>query len=291
MADSINEMIQDAIGMSSDVEKHEAIKNGFMTRALIMATMPHSRVEGHIFSRSNGNYKLHMHCAEAGDLPYGTRPRLVMAYICSEVVKKKTREVWLGENCSEFMRDLGLPISGGKRGSVPSLKDQLRRLFGATISFEYKTEEIIPETGATKYKKFNLQIQLISKTAEFWEKPPNSPIKDWRTEITLSEGFYSELMCSCVPIDLHAIHELKESSLAIDIYLWITWRVFNLKEPLKITWQSLMAQFGSDYKFLANFKVKFIEQLKKVLKIYPVKISSLDAGILLFPNETHVPRI
>jgi len=290
MTSSIGAMIQDALGMESEIEKHIAIKHGFMTRALIMATMPHSRVDGNVFSRSNGNYKLHMSCGEAGDLPYGKRPRLIMAYLCSEVVKKKTREVWLGENCSTFMRDLGLHINGGKRGSVPSLKDQLRRLFRASIFFEYKTKKTISNTGIATYNKLDLHINLISKTVEFWEKTSASQIQGWRTQITLSENFYEELMRSPVPIDLNAIHQLRESSLAMDIYVWLTWRIFNLDKPMKFTWQSLMAQFGSDYKFLANFKVKFTEQLKKVLQIYPVKISSVADGLLLFPGATHIPR-
>ena len=67
-------------------------------------------------------------------LPYGSLPRLLLAWLTTEAVKTKTRELTLGDTLSDFMRQLDLVPTGGRWGSITRLKDQTRRLFASTIS-------------------------------------------------------------------------------------------------------------------------------------------------------------
>ena len=60
-------------------------------------------------------------------LPYGTLPRLLMAWGSTEAVRTQSRELVLGDSLSEFMRTLGIYNSGGHPKT--RLKNQMQRLF------------------------------------------------------------------------------------------------------------------------------------------------------------------
>jgi hypothetical protein len=46
-----------------------------------------------------------------------------------------------------------------------------------------------------------------------------------------------------VPLDLRVLRALR-SPFEIDIYVWLTWRFFRLRRPVKIPWDSLQLEFG-----------------------------------------------
>ena len=49
-----------------------------------------------------------------------------------------------------------------------------------------------------------------------------------------------------VPLDMNTLTALKRCSLGLDLYLWLTYRTFALKRPLRITWKHLYGQFGAN---------------------------------------------
>jgi hypothetical protein len=94
-----------------------------------------------------------------------------------------------------------------------------------------------------------------------------------------------------VPVDLRALKALKRSPLAIDTYMWLTWRMSYLKQRTEVPWLALSAQFGSDYKLVRQFKAAFRDELRRVLLVYPeARVSEGDHGLVLLPSPTHVPR-
>lgn len=262
-----------------DVEKRQS--RGYMARALICATMPHSEPQGTEFKRINGNYTLVMVAPKDIGLPYGPAPRLALALIFTEAVKTGNRCVYLGKSFSEFMKKAGYAKSGGIRGTFPNMRNQLRRLFNATVSMHYLSEE---------KPKVDVGFRITSRAVYFWDNNPLKPETSWDSEITLTEEFFKEIIKHPVPIDLNALQALKNSSLALDIYMWITYRIYALNRPVEISWERLALQFGSQYSRLIDFKRKFIEQLKSVLDIYPVMTSPTKNGLLISPSSTHIPR-
>lgn len=70
-------------------------------------------------------------------LPYDSIPRLLMSWITTEAVKTKQRELILGRTFSEFIAELEMIPSGGRWGSITRLKDQMKKLFSASISCTY----------------------------------------------------------------------------------------------------------------------------------------------------------
>lgn len=126
------------------IEAEEAAKVGalgFMARALTMATMPHSKPEISEFQRRNGAFVLSMHAPSHVGLPYGSKPRLLIAFLTTEAVKSKNRDIVLGDSLSDFMRELGLMPTGGRWGSITSLKQQMTRLFSSTVSCVWETKD------------------------------------------------------------------------------------------------------------------------------------------------------
>ena len=59
--------------------------------------------------------------------------------------------------------------------------------------------------------------------------------------------FFEEITRSAVPVDLRAIRHLQRSPLAIDLYVWLTYRMSYLRTPTVVPWEGLQGQFGADY--------------------------------------------
>ena len=55
-----------------------------MARILVQATLPHSRPKTHEFERVNGRFTLYMNAPPSVGLPYGSYPRLALAWLESD---------------------------------------------------------------------------------------------------------------------------------------------------------------------------------------------------------------
>ena len=281
-----------------EIEAEEAKGSGalgYMARALVQATMPHKnpgQVEA--WGRKNGEfstiiqpgYKIGKNGTPANiGLPYGSKPRLIMAFISSEAVKTRNREIILGRSLSEFMNQMSLTPTGGRWGNISMLKEQMKRLFSATISFQY-TGKIVEMSGGFK---------IANRLTIFWDSKSPDQGTLWESSVTLTQEFYNEIVEHPVPIDIRALSILKTSSLALDIYCWLTYRMSYLKRPTEIPWELLANQFGSDYTQIRDFKLNFLKQLRKVLVVYHANISPGVYGLLLKPSKPHIlqsyPRI
>jgi Staphylococcal nuclease homologue len=83
---TIDALINQALAVE-DEQAQEAGALGFMARAMVQATLPHSKVAGNEFTRVNGNYSLSIMAPSSIGLPYGTIPRLLLAWLTTEAVK------------------------------------------------------------------------------------------------------------------------------------------------------------------------------------------------------------
>ena len=85
----------------------------------------------------------------------------------------------------------------------------------------------------------------------------------WESTIELSEDFFNEIIRHPVPLDMNTLTALKRSSLGLDLYLWLTYRTFALRAPLRLTWRQLYRQFGahpakaSDNNTVQAFRTRF----------------------------------
>lgn len=284
-------LIEEALAIEAE-EAKAAGALGFMARMLVQATMPHSD-PGDVaaWGRRNGAFSLVIQPGMTLDaksqpksigLPYGSLPRLLLAWISTEAVRTKEPVVILGDTLSSFMRELGLMPTGGRWGSITRLRSQMKRLFSASISCTYEGNEHWGNTGFR-----------IADEAHLWWDPKHPHQADlWQSSVTLGNKFYQELISHPVPIDLRALKALRRSPLALDLYCWLTYRMSYLRKDTVIPWVALQAQLGADYSRDRDFKIKFIESLRKVLTVYSeAKVSSGNNGLYLKPSRPHIPLV
>ena len=101
---------------------------GFMARTMALCSLPRTNPGNRLqYKRVNGPYKLIMIAGGDNKLPFGNLPRLLLAWLCSEAVKTRSRVLVLGPSLAKFMKTLGVYSSGGGRDQI-KLRNQMRRL-------------------------------------------------------------------------------------------------------------------------------------------------------------------
>ena len=282
----IPDRVRDLIEAHLEIEREDAKSAGtlgFMTRALAIATLPHRRQSDFRFVRKNGDFTLTMMTAHPLGLPFGTVPRMLLTWVCTEAVKTGDRVLNLGDSLADYLDELGLHSSGGKRGDITRLKHAMTTLFSSVISCHYE--------GADTWALSNV---LLADRIEWWEPQNEDEAGQWQSTLQLSEPFYRECIEHPLPIDIRAMRALGQSPLALDIYVWLTHRMSYLSRRTIIPWVSLAGQFGSGYadndQGLRDFKRAFLRELKHVLVVYPeARLADSPSGLVMHPSPTHVP--
>ncbi|MEI7613272.1 MAG: replication protein RepA [Betaproteobacteria bacterium] len=271
------------------VDVKKAGRLGFMALALAQTTLPHSKVEGTEFERTNGIYTLSIRVPrQVGILPYGMMPRILIAWICTEAIKTKCPNLLLGKSLNEFMIKLGLSNSGGEGGDITRIKSQAKSLFSSTIS--------LIKVDDDRSDDFDIEnISMVRRARLLWNprKPDENSI--FESHLSLTQDFFKMILDSSVPIDLRVLHSLRRSPLAMDIYVWLVYRFFILRRETLIPWRRLQSQIGAKYqpnqRGLLDFKREFIKRLKEVLLFYPqAKAIVHENGLKLYPSPFHIPQ-
>lgn len=277
---NLDKLITEILSMEAESAK-EAGAIGYMARILTQATIPHKKVLGNEFTRTNGVFSLSIISPEKIGLPYGTIPRLLLFWLTTEAVRKKSHEISLGHTLSGFMQELGLIPSGGRWGTITRLRDQMQRVFSSSISCHYENEA---------EQKASLGFKLARGYNLWWQPKQPEQGSLWQSTVTLSKDFFEEIVNNPVPIDIRALNALKRSPLSLDIYCWLTYRMSYLKKQTIIPWEVLKAQFGSDYTRTRDFKRKFINQLRVVRTVYPeANVEDRGTCLILRPSKPHIP--
>lgn len=97
--------------------------------------------------------------------PYGSIPRLLLYWLTSEALRTKSPVLKLGVSLNEFMSAGGLSIDtgGGKRSNAVRVREQMNRLFSASIRVQAVSDSGRDDTGAMLVtKRTHLWCQSIS---------------------------------------------------------------------------------------------------------------------------------
>ena len=250
---------------------------GFMARLLALCSLPRTNPGNrHQYKRTNGPYKLVIVAGADNKLPFGNLPRLILAWVCSEAVRTQSRVLILGSSFSKFMRALGMNSdSGGSRGDLTRLRNQMKRLFGCTVSMIYEDE----------HGEARISSLVADRTVFWWNKPDQRPV--WNSKVELGEKFFNEIIQHPVPLNMNALAALKRSTLGLDLYLWLVYRTFALRAPLRLPWPLLYGQFGphpskaNNNVTVQNFRRKVLRELKKIKMAWPSLNYSTAKGVLI----------
>ncbi|MDO5668253.1 MAG: replication protein RepA [Alcaligenaceae bacterium] len=285
--------------IKSKVQKNNSDKLnlGFLSRSLAQIGLPHSNLDTNYFERTSGLVTLSITSHPKIGLPYGTYPRLLLAWICTEAVRTQNSTLNLGTNQTEFLKKLEI---GNDGRSIALLKDQTNRLLSSLFRLEFTDKEI---------RGFKNLI-LVSEGFEFW--CPNNGV--WETQFKLSDEFFNEVISNPVPMDLNVLHAIRKSPLAMDVYTWIAYRTYLVYtqggHPVKIAWKDLQAQFGASFgqkidnnlltadeiikketQALRDFRRRFLHSLNNLSKFYPElnKTISSDSQFLTVGAAKLIP--
>ena len=272
-------------------------ERGFINRYFAQISLPHSKLEVSTFTRKSGNFTLDIISDSKIGLPYGTYPRLLLAWICSEATKTQRTELHLGSNQSEFMRKLDISRQGS---TISMLKEQTTRLVNSLFRVTIEAEN----------SRARKNILIADSSFEFWETHNGG----WETHLNLNKKFLEDLLAHPVPIDLNVLHAIRKSPMAMDVYTWIAYRTYGIYtsggRPVKIPWESLQAQFAANFggnldkdiltadeiikkevQALRDFRKRFLFSLNKLAQFCPElnKTISVDSQFLTVGGAKLIP--
>lgn len=253
--------------------------------------LPRSKVDGHSFERQSGGVALLVEAGKLWDgmqfvqqsIPYGTMPRLVLAWMNTYAVRFNTPEIPIGDSASDFLKLLGKDVTGGKTGTFTAFKKQVQALSACRLTLGFNSNGMAHTYEGKPIKHFDAWI-----TGRGSQRPL------WPGSVTYSQEYYETLKDHAVPIDLRAFMSLKGSALAMDIYTMLAQRLHRISgRPLILHWANLRDQFGQEYKGKnadKDFKEAFLLQLKKVLAVYPqAKVKKVAGALMLLASAPPIP--
>lgn len=257
----------------------------FTHPVLCQVGLPRAKVEGREFMRQSGDAWVNVQAGYLDEgkgpvlqpIPYGVMPRLALAWVATFAVRKKARQIEIGDSAAEFLRLMGMDRQGGR---YASLRTQMHALAACRLQLGFKGRTY----NGQPVQQFDAWI--ADKSAE--QKPL------WPGVMTLSEDYYKSLIDSAVPLDNRALIALKGSALALDVYAWLAHRLHRIEgRPVILHWKSLREQFAQEYGGKdpdKNFKKEFQPVLRKVMAVYPeAKVKPVTGGLLLMSSPPPIP--
>jgi hypothetical protein len=204
-------------------------------------------------------------------LPFGPKPRLILAYLNAEALRAGTPVVEVEDSLTAFVYRIGLSRDGR---SIRTVKDQLSRLSAAEI-------RLAVTYGESQARQVNTHI--VGELDLWFPKDARQRVL-WPTTVTLDPRYFQSLQHHAVPLDERAIAALSHTAMGLDLYCWLAQRLHRVKpgKPAFIPWIALRGQFGWHYGQMYKFKQVFRETLTMVLSQYRgARLELDDRGMTL----------
>jgi hypothetical protein len=265
----------------------DKIELGFFYKYFAHSFLPYRRINERFYEKRSMNCTVTLVTSYEEGLPYGVIPRLLMIWITTEAIRKKSKFIGLPRNMAGFIEELGLRKNGGARGDITRVREQFSRLIHMAFSLKSNNSDVYQVVNVFPIERANL----------WWDQHVKENVI-LRANIELSEAFFAHIISASIPINMDVVRHLTDSCMAVDIYLWLCLKFAHLKNKVFIPWGAIKEQFGGEYvegaKGLSNFKAEFLKQLQKVITHYPeAKIWEADdkKGLLIYPSPTSVPKL
>lgn len=265
----------------------------FLHKGFCIAGLPLRRPKdsGAVWSRHDGRFSLTVEPArlvlpDASNIqigvPYGPKARLLAMWLATEARdhRKQAGDRWIEMGrITEWLRAVGLPVTGGERGSIGPTKEQLLRLAFSNFTMIMKGDdaaffkrETLIEAGA--FRESDLEV---------WAQGRPSDMR-WPEGLMLSHNAYERFTHHSIPIPTMRLRQVANNAMAIDILAYLCYRLpmIGPTSTELMRWQDLTAQFGSGEKFSSHFKRAVSESIRKTLEAYPeANVEMTSEGLLL----------
>ena len=212
------------------------------------------------------------------EVPAGAKARLLFSYIIDQAKRNDNATIDMGNNLYNFMKSNKIPVGGQ---NAKEIIRQVRNIAAADISLGI--------SGETETHRFRNSEQFkIAKRVSFWISKDAGQPQLWEPTLTLSDEFMSALSNTNTIIDLKPLIDLQASPRAMDMYMWLSYRIKKIKRPVKISYEDLHNIFGLQTKTLKKFKETFKESIKTALPYLPdaeVDVDTDNKNIILKNNS------
>jgi hypothetical protein len=282
------------VNAAVEIQNEPLDQIAFQHSLLCQVGLPRKETAEREFTRVNGAMSLSIEAGRLFDgtqlvpqpLPYGARPRLILVHISSEAVRTRSPVVEVGNSAYGFMKTLGFGVNGE---SYRQTRKQVLALSACTMTLGFVANGFPQTVKTAPIKKF-----------EAWLRREGNHTTIWPGILELSPEFFDSLQEHAVPLDPVALKTLRHSSLALDVYTWLSQRLcrVNRLDGVKISWRALHRQFGQEIADISNFRRKMLGTPKVPGVLTQVKTVYSDArfevvhgGLLLKPSPPPITKI
>ncbi|WP_426960328.1 replication protein RepA [Muricoccus radiodurans] len=215
-------------------------------------------------------------------VPYGSRARLILLYLQTHAMRSGSREVELGRSMREWLQRMGIP-HGGK--SYVEVRDQAARLSTCKLTFYYAAAK--GRTGFSNERIVDDGMLMLDDDGG--DTRQGSLFIE---RVRLSESFHAALQKHPVPIWEPALRHIQNNSMALDLYVWLAYRLHVLQRPTPVRWAALHGQFGGGFKALRHFRPTFLANLRLALTTYPdARVEEEEDGLVLHPSHPPIRKL
>ena len=260
-------------------EESEGI--GFTYSGFALTSLPHKEQIEKVWKREGHNLTLILQSGidrqgcEVG-LPYGSYARFILLFLQSEAVKTRSREIELGRSMQVWLGRMGLSI-GGK--SYRLVKEQAKRISVCRLTF----------FGGLDEREVLRNGAFVEGAITMAGTVDQLPL--WKDQVRLDETFYRALCEHPVPMSEAALRAIGPRSMALDVYIWLAYRLHALKRDTEVSWAALHAQFGAGFKRQRAFRAQFVESLDLAIAVYPdAKVSVEERGVMLRQSRPAIAK-
>jgi hypothetical protein len=264
----------------------ERFEMGVAYSGMCLTSLPHKKLpDDQIWKRQGHDVTL---LIEPGTLlvngeekkfgvPYGARARMILIYLMSEAYRTKSREIRLGGSQRRWFEKMGISFGGE---TAKAIRDQSKRISACSLKFFWSTEQ-----GGDGFAKGG----IVSSGLMFRDQIHKTEDKQgslFDDRVVLDPIFFDALEAHHVKLREEAIKQLKDRSLALDIYVWLAYRMRRISKDTSISWAALYDQFGGGVKQRKHFALPFKNALKAASAAYPEARIEVDdkAGVTLKPS-------
>ena len=206
-------------------------------------------------------------------LPWGTKPRLILAHLNAEALRRDSPVIEVESSLSAFVKRIRR-FDGGRE--IRAFKDQLSRLSAALV-------RLATTRGG---RAFQIDTKVVT-AFELWPELDERQRVLWPSTIQLSLEYFNSLREHAVPLNEADLAALAHSAVALDLYAWLAQRLhrINPSRSAFIQWPALKQQFGPDYHAMGQFKAKFRTTLRQVQTRYKDARIELGGGGIRLHNS------
>ncbi len=203
---------------------------GYLARAFVVVNLPlRDPGDVSVWSRVNGDATLTVqqgyfrtgNTVSPAGYPFGATARWLLLAVFTEAVRRQSPEVDLGSSVTAFLRELGVATDGRRLRAV---QEQMARLLAASIRFSFRDHNVI--AGAN---------QSIASDYLLWRRQSGTRTRGYAV---LNDAVFRDLVQHPIPLDLGAIRALRDCPLAIDLFVFFSFR-------LRARWAPTIAQLRS----------------------------------------------